>query len=101
MILFWVLSAVLGAAALALALRPLLKLRSGASQDASERSRDSLNRSRDTLNLAVHRDQLRELDADRASGKLAQADYDQARRELEKRLLEDVAATASKSKASA
>jgi cytochrome c-type biogenesis protein CcmH len=89
MMLFWALSAVLGAAALALALRPLLKLRPGA-------PRDTLNRSRDTLNLAVHRDQLRELDADRAAGKLAQADYDQARREIERRLLEDVAGTPSK-----
>jgi cytochrome c-type biogenesis protein CcmH len=89
MILFWVLSAVLGVAALALALRPLLKLRSLEGRSAA---------SRDSLNLAVHRDQLRELDADRAAGKLAQADYDQARQELEKRLLEDVVGTAPKVK---
>ncbi len=96
MTLFWVLSGVLAAAALALALRPLLKRRSvgsGASRDAPERSRD-------TLNLAVYRDQLRELDADRAAGKLAPEDYDRARRELEKRLLEDVDGAASRGKAS-
>ena len=93
MTVFWILSALVAAAALALALRPLLKRRAGsegASPDSTERSHDSLNRSRDSLNLAVHRDQLRELDADRAAGKLAQADYEQARLEIEKRLLEDV-----------
>ena len=84
MILFWVSSALIAAVALALALRPLLKSRQGAGSV-----------SRDALNLAVHRDQLRELDTDRAAGKLAQADYDQARRELEKRLLEDVSGAAS------
>jgi cytochrome c-type biogenesis protein CcmH len=82
MIVFWISSALLAAAALAIALRPLLKRRAGAE-----------GASRDSLNLAVHRDQLRELDADRAAGKLAQADYEQARLEIEKRLLEDVAGT--------
>src|SRR5258708_15992944 len=90
MTLFWVLSGVLAAAALALALRPLLKRRS----EGSGASRDAPERSRDILNLAVYRDQLRELDADRAAGKLAPEDYDRAHRELEKRLLEDVGATA-------
>jgi cytochrome c-type biogenesis protein CcmH len=90
MMLFWVLSGLLGAAALALALRPLLKLR--ALEKHPEGGRGGA--SRDSLNVAVHRDQLRELDADRAAGKLAQADYDQARGELEKRLLEDVGGTA-------
>jgi cytochrome c-type biogenesis protein CcmH len=80
MILFWIASALVAAAALALALRPLLKRRLGGE-----------GVSRDSLNLAVHRDQLRELDADRVAGKLAQADYEQARFEIEKRLLEDVA----------
>jgi cytochrome c-type biogenesis protein CcmH len=80
MIVFWISSALLAAAALALALRPLLKRRAGGE-----------GASRDSLNLAVHRDQLREIDADRAAGKLAQADYEQARLEIEKRLLEDVA----------
>ncbi len=92
MTLFWVLSGVLAAAALALALRPLLKRRS----EGSGASRDAPERSRDILNLAVYRDQLRELDADRAAGKLAPEDYDRAHRELEKRLLEDVGASASR-----
>jgi cytochrome c-type biogenesis protein CcmH len=79
MIVFWISSALVAAAALALALRPLLRRRA-----AGEAV------SRDSLNLAVHRDQLREIDADRAAGKLAQADYEQARLEIEKRLLEEV-----------
>jgi cytochrome c-type biogenesis protein CcmH len=37
----------------------------------------------------VYRDQLRELDADLASGTLAQADYDRSRQEIERRVLED------------
>jgi len=85
MILFWVLSGLLAALALAVALRPLFIRRS-----------QTRSASRDALNLAVYRDQLRELDADRAAGKLAPEDYDRARRELEKRLLEDVDASASR-----
>ena len=84
MTLFWILGALLAAAALALALRPLYRRRAGAGA------------SREAVNLAVYRDQLRELDTDRASGKLAAEDYDRARRELEKRLLEDVDAVAKK-----
>src|SRR5258706_12028965 len=52
------------------------------------------------MHLAVHRDQLRELDVDRAAGKLAQADYEQARQELEKRLLQDLAGDGSRKKMS-
>jgi cytochrome c-type biogenesis protein CcmH len=92
MILFWICSSLVAAAALALALRPLLKKAragEGAFHGAPERDR---------LNLAVHRDQLRELDADRAAGKLAQADYQQAREEIEKRLLQDLAGGMSKKK---
>lgn len=44
------------------------------------------------LNAAVYRDQLEELERDRASGELAEADYTQARDELQHRLLQDVAA---------
>jgi cytochrome c-type biogenesis protein CcmH len=44
-------------------------------------------------NIAIYRDQLRELDADLAAAKLTQEDYDRSRRELERRLLDDVAAT--------
>jgi cytochrome c-type biogenesis protein CcmH len=77
MTVFWVLSALLAVGALALTLRPLLR-RSGAGV------------SRDELNVSVYRDQLRELDADLRAGTLAQADHERSRRELERRMLEDV-----------
>jgi cytochrome c-type biogenesis protein CcmH len=45
--------------------------------------------SRQQLNAAIYRDQFTELERDRAEGILAQADYDQSRAELQRRLLED------------
>jgi cytochrome c-type biogenesis protein CcmH len=45
---------------------------------------------RDALNLEVLRDQLRELDADRAAGTIDDAGYDSSRQELERRVTEDV-----------
>ena len=41
-------------------------------------------------NLGIFRDQLAELDRDRREGLLAQADFDQARSELQRRLLDEV-----------
>ncbi len=82
MILFWVLGAALAAAALALVMRPLLSGRARERRTASE------------VNVSIHRDQLRELDADLAAGKLAREDHERARKELEARLLEDLAAPA-------
>jgi len=78
MILFWVLGSALAVLALALVLRPLL----------ARRAPDPV--SRKAANVAIYRDQLGELDADLAAGKLAQADHTRARAELESRLLEDV-----------
>ncbi len=43
-------------------------------------------------NVSIYRDQLRELEGDLAGGKIAREDYDRSRRELEARLLADVAA---------
>ena len=43
-----------------------------------------------TANLLVYQDQLRELQADLKSGLLTQAQYDQDKEEIERRLLEDV-----------
>ncbi len=57
---------------------PLLK--SGAARDRT---------SRRALNTAIYRDQLAELERDRAAGNLGEADYAQARDELQHRLLED------------
>ena len=82
MILFWVSGAALAAAALALVMRPLLSGRPRARLTSAE------------VNISLHRDQLRELDADLAAGKLAREDYERARKELEARLLEDLAAPA-------
>jgi cytochrome c-type biogenesis protein CcmH len=48
--------------------------------------------SRKAINTAIYRDQLAELERDLASGVLSQADYGSARDELERRVLEDVAA---------
>jgi len=79
MTLFWTAGAALAAVALLLLLRPLLFSRAG--QALSRRD----------ANVSIHRDQLRELEADLAAGKIAQADYERARAELEARLLEDVA----------
>jgi cytochrome c-type biogenesis protein CcmH len=78
MTLFWALGAALAALVLVLLLRPLLFARRAAGV------------SRDQANVAVYRDQLRELDADLAAGKLLQADYERSRAEVEARLLEDV-----------
>src|SRR6185503_12265757 len=75
---FWLSAVALTVVALELVLRPLLWRKSGAQV------------SRATANVSVHRDALRELDADLAAGKIARADYERARVELEARLLEDV-----------
>lgn len=78
MILFWTIGAALAALALGLVLWPLLR---GRGQRAV---------SRDGANLAIYRDQMRELEADLAAGKLAREDYERSRAELESRVLEDV-----------
>jgi len=79
MTLFWLAGAALAAVVLGLVLRPLI----------FRGSKSSV--SRPEANLSIYRDQLRELDADLAADTLAQADYQRARREIEARLLEDVA----------
>jgi cytochrome c-type biogenesis protein CcmH len=78
MILFWGIAAALAAAALALVLRPLL----------FSRSEGKVRRAH--ANASIYKDQLRELDGDLAVGRLAQADYEHSRAELEARLLQDV-----------
>lgn len=45
---------------------------------------------RKEANLAIFRDQLQELETEKAEGMLAEADFEQARRELQRRLLEEV-----------
>jgi cytochrome c-type biogenesis protein CcmH len=75
---FWISAGVLAAAALLFVLRPLLW----------PRRREGV--SRREVNISLYRDQLREVDADLAAGRLAQGDHERARREIEARLLEDV-----------
>ena len=75
---FLVAAALLAAVAVVLLLRPLV-------------FRGRPKPSRDEANVAVYRDQLRELDADLAAGTLSQADHERSRREVEARLLQDVA----------
>jgi cytochrome c-type biogenesis protein CcmH len=66
---------------LGLLLRPYL-LRRKAGAAASQRR----------INIAIYRDQLDELERDRAGGALAEEDYALARDEIQRRLLEDSAA---------
>lgn len=54
------------------------------------RARGSSALSRQQLNAAIYRDQFARLDQDRADALLADADYEQARAELQRRVLDDV-----------
>ena len=82
MTLFWAIGAALAALVLASLLRPLLARRGTADQV-----------SRKAANLAVYRDQLRELEAELAAGKIAPVDHQRAKEELQARMLEDMDAT--------
>ena len=53
------------------------------------------------VNLSVYRDQLRELEADRAAGTLDDIQYQNARTDLEARVLEDSSVTEDSSKLAA
>lgn len=81
MSVFWLIAALLVAGALACVLPPLLRTRKRSPTAAQP------------LNVAVYRDQLAELQADRRAGTLSDEHYERARLELERRLLEDVGAT--------
>lgn len=76
--LFWTLAALCVAVALAFVLPPLLRKKAAAAKVA-----------RRDINIAVYRDQLQELSADRDSGLLAEDQFQTARKELEARLAED------------
>ena len=80
MSLFWILAALLIAGALLFVLPPLFRKGSNAGVAAQP------------LNIAVYRDQQQELQADRRAGTLNDEQYERARLELERRLLDDVAA---------
>jgi len=57
------------------------------------RRRDAGDVDRDASNVAILRDQFAELDADLARGTISAANHEQARRELERRVLEEVSAS--------
>lgn len=50
---------------------------------------ESAHLSHKQMNTAIYRDQMAEMERDRASGMLSQEDYDQALAELQRRMLED------------
>ena len=77
MIAFVLVAAVMVAIALAWVLVPLLKRGSARGIE------------RDASNVAILRDQVGELDADLASGTMPREEYDEARRELERRVLDE------------
>jgi cytochrome c-type biogenesis protein CcmH len=79
MIVFWAIGAALAALVVLVLLWPLLTRRGGSGRV-----------SRRAANLAVYRDQLKELDAELAAGKIAAADQQRAKDELQARMLEDV-----------
>lgn len=79
MIVFWLAASALIACALLLLLPPLLR-----------RRRQAATVSRKATNVAVYRDQLRELEQDLAAGTLSRENYEEAKNEIERRLLDDV-----------
>ena len=79
--LFWIAAAACVVAALAFVLPALMRGR-GTEDKAARRD----------VNVAVYRDQLKEMDADRANGLLSDAQYERARLELEARLADDALA---------
>jgi cytochrome c-type biogenesis protein CcmH len=85
---FWIIAALLAVAALAFVLPSLL----ARTRRAGATSREA--------NVALYRDQMKELDADLAAGTLAPQHHEEARREIERRVLEDAAAAAAPAAAS-
>jgi cytochrome c-type biogenesis protein CcmH len=89
MSVFLLISGLLVALVLFHVLRPLLR----------GRTREGV--SHDQANVTVYRDQLRELETDLRAGTIAGEQYQRARQEIEKRLLEDVAPPAGAARAGA
>lgn len=79
--LFWVAAVVCVAVALVFVLPPLLRRKTA---EAKAGRRD--------INIAVYRDQLKEMEADRANGLLSEDQFQTAKLELEARLAEDALA---------
>ncbi len=75
---FWLIAGLLTAAALMFLAIPLLRA-----------NKKHASTKRSEINLDVYRDQMRELEADLAANTLSEAQYQKARNELEKRVLEN------------
>jgi len=86
MILFWLICLALTAIALAFVIPPLWQRNSAAPEHSDAEA-----------NIEVYRDQLSELKADRDNGSIGLEQYSIERDEIERRLLEDVASSPSKS----
>jgi cytochrome c-type biogenesis protein CcmH len=76
--LFWIATVVCVALALAFVLPPLLRERIATGQAA-----------RRDVNIAVYRDQMKEIEADRTRGLISEAQFQTAKMELETRLADD------------
>jgi cytochrome c-type biogenesis protein CcmH len=83
---FWIVAGLLLAGALLFVLPPLI----------GGRRKQGLVASQDEANVSIYRDQLQELDEDLAAGTLSPDQYQQARREVESRVLEDVGSEAAR-----
>ena len=77
--LFWGIVVLMLAVALALLVTPIVR---GGGRDARHQ--------REALNVAIHRDRLAELEAERDAGNLSEEAFEQARNELDRDLLADV-----------
>ena len=83
MIAFWLIAALFVAVALLLVLLPLLRQRKSAA-----------GTDRDATNVKLYRDELDDLEREHGEGTLGEEQYREARQEIERRLLEDVAPAA-------
>jgi cytochrome c-type biogenesis protein CcmH len=92
---FYFAAAILAGIALTMLLRPL---RGRGNRSSKQAGNDALaNDEVQEINNAIYRTQLAELDRDRSVGQLSEADYSEARAELQRRLLDDEADSASTS----
>jgi len=88
MTIFWILAAGLAGLAVLFVIAPLLQAPKPTPIDSVDTDDPGADQAR--MNLALFKQQLSELDADLAAGKLDQRVYESARRDLERELLNDL-----------